>query len=188
METDFVTFTAKAFDFLAPNPNQICITDIARSLSNICRFNGFTRKFYSVAEHSVRLAESKEVTGDKLKLLMHDSAEAYLGDVVSPRKSPSFFLIKQDSEFVFEKFRTREKEILKIIGIALEIDLSEDQDIKQADYRILLSEIRDLMPKSPLWDRPYYHQDEPLKEKIEPWTPDEAYLRFLRTYFELKGI
>ena len=47
------TFTGKRMYPLDPKPEDICIEDIAHALSNICRFTGHTKKFYSVGEHSI---------------------------------------------------------------------------------------------------------------------------------------
>ena len=41
------------FDLQDPSASRFEVTDIAHALSNICRFTGHTRQFYSVAEHSV---------------------------------------------------------------------------------------------------------------------------------------
>lgn len=69
---------------------EIDINDIAHHLSMICRWGGGTPGFYSVAEHSVRVAAKLP---DKLKLwgLLHDAAEAYLGDHVRPMKCRTYF-------------------------------------------------------------------------------------------------
>ena len=50
------TFTGKWLDLNSPDPSQINIEDIAHDLSMLCRFNGQCTKFYSVAEHSVRMS------------------------------------------------------------------------------------------------------------------------------------
>ena len=42
------TYTSKLIDLTAIAPSDIDIVDIAHSLSNLCRFNGHSRKFYSV--------------------------------------------------------------------------------------------------------------------------------------------
>lgn len=73
-----------------PNPAEIWPGDIARALSRLDRFNGLSRRFYSVAEHSVNVANMARRAGEPPAVvaacLMHDAAEAYLGDVVSPLK------------------------------------------------------------------------------------------------------
>ena len=77
-----------------PNAGQIHIDDIAHGLAHQCRFNGQTNKFYSVAQHSVMVAS---ILPPELRLagLLHDAAEAYLGDSVQPLKEllPDFALI-----------------------------------------------------------------------------------------------
>lgn len=96
------TFTGRVVDLLDPKPDTICLEDIARGLAMQCRFNGHIRRFYSVAEHSWRVAQhllhGLDAQGgsgmirspDDLDLgrrgLMHDAAEAYVGDLIGPMK------------------------------------------------------------------------------------------------------
>ena len=79
------TYSGLAFDLLAPKPECVRIGDIAHSLSLLCRFNGHIRAFYSVAEHSITVSglcsEDAKVYG-----LLHDAAEAYIGDLTRPLK------------------------------------------------------------------------------------------------------
>ena len=57
-------------------PEQIDLDDIARSLGFICRYTGRTRRFYSVAEHSVIVYEAAKALGFSLAAqrwaLVHD--------------------------------------------------------------------------------------------------------------------
>lgn len=64
------------------------IMDIAHSLSLICRYNGHTNRFYSVAQHSLLVAHLMEELdlGSPLEGLLHDGTEAYLSDVPAPFK------------------------------------------------------------------------------------------------------
>jgi hypothetical protein len=70
--------------------DDINILDIGRSLSRQCRYNGHVGGFYSVARHSLWVSEHLEDKGyhQKLQLtgLLHDAAEAYMGDMIRPLK------------------------------------------------------------------------------------------------------
>lgn len=81
-----VTFTGKHISVSDPDPELFCIEDIAHALSNICRFGGHAKKFYSVAEHSVIGAgiAPKEI---KYDFLMHDASEGYIHDIARPVKT-----------------------------------------------------------------------------------------------------
>jgi len=88
------TISGKKFPLEEPDPSRIDIEDIAHALSLLCRFNGHCTKFHSVAEHSVHV--SHEIAQDlALVGLLHDAAEAYLGDMPSPLKKK----LSQFSEF-----------------------------------------------------------------------------------------
>lgn len=90
------TYSGLALDPLNPDPSQIALDDIARGLSNCCRYAGQIGKFYSVAEHSVRLSmAAKSILAEfpapkgahTHTALMHDAAEAYLTDMTTPVKN-----------------------------------------------------------------------------------------------------
>src|ERR1700710_1218663 len=66
------------FDFLDPWSSEFTLEDIAHGLANICRYAGQCRSFYSVAEHSIHVSQT--ATGFEYEALMHDAAEAFLGD------------------------------------------------------------------------------------------------------------
>ena len=81
-----------------PEPATLVIEDVAHALSNLCRFGGHGRRFYSVAEHSLYTAtlitrrlralmlEPWCVAG-AIAALLHDAAEAYLVDIPRPVKT-----------------------------------------------------------------------------------------------------
>lgn len=85
-----ITISGETFDIQKPRPEMLDISDIAHALSMQCRYNGHVPTFYSVAEHSVRVAMRLELIGESAKVclagLLHDGAEAYIGDMVNPMK------------------------------------------------------------------------------------------------------
>ena len=85
LHNDLQLRSGKYFNLLSPQPGDFTLTDIAHGLSNICRFVGQSKTFYSVAEHSVLCAS---LVPDELKLtaLLHDASEAFIGDVSAPLK------------------------------------------------------------------------------------------------------
>ena len=85
------TFTGKHFDPVHVDTDLIDLRDIAHALSMLCRANGHTRYFFSVAQHSInccREARARDYTGRvQYACLLHDAAEAYLSDVTRPVKA-----------------------------------------------------------------------------------------------------
>ena len=90
------TYSGLAFDLASPSPGQVRLLDIAHSLAHQCRFNGACTRFYSVAEHSVFVALNVPAR-DRPHALLHDAAEAYVGDLVRPLKRvlPDFAVLEQ---------------------------------------------------------------------------------------------
>lgn len=86
-----LTHTGVQFVLTNPTPEMVRFDDIAHALSRINRFTGHGRRFYSVAEHSVavmrRVAELGGDRDEQRAALLHDAAEAYVGDASSPLKA-----------------------------------------------------------------------------------------------------
>jgi hypothetical protein len=90
--------SGKNLDYGNPSPSDITLGDIAHNLAHICRFNGATSGFYSVAEHSIGVTTVYHFMRVGLRglgdppppsikwALMHDAHEAYIGDVITPLK------------------------------------------------------------------------------------------------------
>ena len=105
------TFTGRHFPITTATVDDICIEDIAHGLSNCCRYAGQCEPFYSVAEHSVRMAEHLSYNKPAMLLaLLHDAAEAYLGDMTTTVKM-LLPLYKEMEDYlqavIFEKFGVR---------------------------------------------------------------------------------
>lgn len=75
---------------LEPDPDAIVLEDIAHALSNLSRFAGQGREFYSVACHAVHVSREVEARGGSPAAqrwgLLHDASEAYFADVPAPVK------------------------------------------------------------------------------------------------------
>ena len=78
------------FDLLEPTVDMVDIRDIAHALSHQCRYTGHTKKFFSVAQHCLLVADYLREAGHtayvQLCGLLHDASEAYLSDLASPWK------------------------------------------------------------------------------------------------------
>lgn len=99
------------FDPTDPKPENIEISDIAHALSYMTRANGHFNTFFSVARHSINCAREAQNRGYtkrvQLLCLLHDSAEAYIGDMTRPLKLkiPYFSEIeKKYQKIIFSKY------------------------------------------------------------------------------------
>lgn len=83
-------FSGKAVNPLRLSPGDIDIVDIAHALSRQCRYNGHVKGYLSVARHCIWVAYQLRAQGygPKVQLagLLHDAAEAYMGDMIRPLK------------------------------------------------------------------------------------------------------
>lgn len=118
----------------APLPEDIEVGDIARALAQINRYAGHTRWPVSVALHSV-LCSLLSPPDCALEALLHDAAEAYLGDVSRPIKE---WLRQRDPSWtILEHLNER--------AIARRFDLRYPwpEAVAAADNRALAVEVRD---------------------------------------------
>lgn len=104
--------SGRYFDLRNPQPEQFTLADIAGALSKMCRFGGQIDRFYSVAEHSClccwQTVQDGACEGVQRAALMHDAAEAFIGDVVKPLKVmlPEYAAIEGAVEYVIRsKYR-----------------------------------------------------------------------------------
>ncbi len=165
-ETVYIsTYLGNRFYPLERRIDTIDIEDIAQGLAYQCRFNGQTSNFYSVAQHSLLVAKLLPVHRRKAALL-HDAAEAYLGDMVKPLKR----LLPEYSEI--------EDAVTRLIADRFDVDFADYHEIKQADLIALATEKRDLMPNSTEnWS--YLTGVVPLDERIVPIDPLQAKSEYL---------
>ncbi len=113
MTTLFATHSGKLIDFTNIRVSDICLDDIAHHLTGANRFGGSLplNIRYSVASHSLnclfiaRKIFPKESTAFYKQVLLHDAAEAYLGDVVTGLKAcmPQYRHIERIVEMLIEE-------------------------------------------------------------------------------------
>lgn len=136
------TSTGRYVNLLEPDPETIVLEDIAHALSQICRYNGHTSRFDSVAEHAVfvskRLERKHFDVETQLLGLHHDDHEAYLGDVVRPLKH----LLGDTYTQLTDKMDWAVWEALKLP----EMTLPNRQAVKAADNWALFVEALHLLP------------------------------------------
>lgn len=138
------TSSGRVIDLLELKPEQIEFESIAHSLSQQCRFAGHTRKFYSVAEHCYNLSivvagaeklEQPDLSLAVLAILVHDAAEAYIGDIITP--------VKQSAPIIMRV----EDKIMETVWQRLGINGGNMQGlIKKYDKIALASEMWALLP------------------------------------------
>lgn len=169
-----MTFTGKTFDLDDVASNEFDILAIAHSLSNLARFNGHTRVFYSVAQHSLHVS-SAVPPEHALAALLHDAAESFIGDVVNPLKRR------------LPDFRDIEHRIEEALFASFGISLPLHPCIKEADTRLLVTEQRDLMPPGAA-DWALEAGIEPLQRTITPLSPEKAKRAFLARFYSLRAL
>jgi 5'-deoxynucleotidase YfbR-like HD superfamily hydrolase len=132
------TYTGKLVDYLEPDPETICIEDIAKALSLEPRFAGQTKRHYSVALHSIMVC-GMAPKQFKLEALLHDAEEAYIKDIPTP-------LVDCISRGQVSQFRYIKKKIRKAIfeKFGLYITPEEYKQIKEIDMRMALTEASNL--------------------------------------------
>lgn len=172
------TYTGQAFHFLNPHPSEVHLQDIAHSLAMQARYNGHTKFFYSVAEHSVLMAiwllEMGYTARVALTGLLHDAAETYIGDLARPVKEK------------IPDFKVIERRIDIAVSVRFNTYNPFPPVIKEADTRILVDErFQAMNPSSNKWGT---DDMVALGVRIEGWSPQEAKINFLETYIKLTSL
>ncbi|MGB6054628.1 MAG: hypothetical protein WBG17_05250 [Burkholderiaceae bacterium] len=174
------TVSGRYVNLLEPDPESITITDIARALSLINRFGGHTRTPYTVAQHSILVAGIMPREW-QLHGLLHDAAEAYLGDMVQPLKHQPEMRPFRERESVMQAA------IYKSLGLSPCSPDGCHDAVRRADLTVLATERRDLMPPDA---QPWVILTgiEPMHKRIRPMRPQVAEAEFLSRFKELAGL
>lgn len=172
------TVNGTPFELMRPRANDVEFTEIAHALSQICRFAGHTKRFYSVAEHCCRVAD---ILPRPIRIhgLLHDAHEAYIGDVTTPVKMCLGESVMLD--FVANVEDPLMRAIYEAANLTWQPARSIQDAVKFADQVLLMTERRDLMsPTRKSWGK--YEQIVPLAEHIAPWNSERAAFEFLARF------
>ena len=170
----FRTYTDRNVDLFEPKTGEINIFDIARSLSQLCRFLGHTTRFYSVAQHSI-LVSQLVPEEDALWGLLHDASEAYTGDLPRPFKNLPEML----------QYRLAEGRLMVTICERFGLKPEMPRSVMLADKAMLATEFRDVTTRT---DTKWIVQHcgvEPMIYRITPWSPVIAEAAFMQRFQEL---
>jgi hypothetical protein len=168
------TYTGRKVTPMKLSPFDVDLLDIAHALSNICRFTGHVSQFYSVAEHCVHVSELVPYE-HTLWGLLHDAAEAYIGDFNKPTK-----------EHVSAYNQLEEDILANAVAPRFHLEYPMPGTIKEADRQMSNNEMRDLMGGTT--------QDERWQPNVDvyigldhPWRPALAKHMFLVRYVSITG-
>src|SRR5208337_610348 len=160
------------FDFCAPSSSDFTIEDIAHGLANLCSYAGQCRHFYSVAEHSILVSET--AVGYEFEALLHDAAEAFVGDITRPLKQ------------MLPDYRKIENNVQQAIFDRFSLPSILNPCIKQADLRVLAAEQRQIMPEgTDAWARE--GNVEPAPVVVLYLSPADAKKAFLERFKVLRA-
>jgi hypothetical protein len=150
-----ITFSGIVFDLMNPDPDLILIEDIAHGLAFNSRWNGASKRLFTIAEHSIRVSQHFNEKGTQLTGLFHDAEEAYWGDIIKPLKE----IIKINSPEVIEKMRHLRTLIYNKFKIP-------HWDVSTEDWYELLWDFENLI----------------LEDNHIPMSPEDAEMIWLHTY------
>lgn len=173
------TLTGRQWFVDEPEAYAYDIVEIARALAHLNRFAGHTTLPYSVAQHSVFVAEEVMRATAVRRLakaaLIHDAAEAFCVDLPAP--------IKRMKELAGYRAIIRRTEVAIARSFGVE-DLRKHPAIARADLVALATEKRDVLGPSPHDDDWGLDLPPPSEARIVPSSHDVACGVFLRAWSE----
>lgn len=168
------TFTGLRVDPTNLRVRDVNIYDIAHALSQLCRFTGHTREFYSVAQHSVLVAFSCRA-GLIMEGLLHDAAEAYVNDLSRPLKHHP-----QMAAYVAAELR-----VDSTVRARFGLPSVMSPEVKAVDNKLVVDEALSFMSDTS-WTagHPRLYKN---GSRITAWTPKFAEEFFLHMFFAYAG-
>jgi hypothetical protein len=112
------------FDYVDLTPEMMVLEDIVGGMSKACRYGNQCEPFYSVAEHCLLVAAMMTDPAYERTALLHDAAEAYTGDIISPLK-----------QLFGEEVKKTEARIMQIVSDKFGVFWPILDVVKRADIR-----------------------------------------------------
>lgn len=166
----------KPFNHLKCNTLDLEVVGLA--LSGINRFFGQTR--FTVAQHSVNMARIFIYQG-KTELakqaLLHEVAEAFMGDLASPVKR------------AFPMFKEIEESLIKKTFGCFDLTYPMHREVHELDHQIMINEAFAHMPRGDFWmslgDCVKLQLIFDAEVELELWSSEKAYEEFINTAKQL---
>lgn len=171
--------TATGRRFYIDRP-EFHMDEIAHALGHQCRYTGHSKRFYSVAEHSVLVSRIMRYLdlGDPFEGLMHDAAEAYLSDIAAPWKA------------LLPDYKKLEARIELPLRQKYGLNPVMSDGCRRADWLALFIEARVLIPSQAAdWIAPPGIKEQAAtltNFQIEMWKPDIAGALFLHEFVQMR--
>lgn len=169
------TSTGVFVDPIDPDPDSLKLEDMANALSRVCRFTGHANRHYSVAEHSLLVADYLEHAGygDEVIYtgLMHDTTEAYIPDLAAPLKHSDWGA----------PFIEAEDRLMSVIAERFKVIYPFPEEVGYADLVLVWCEGSVLLPsRTTTWPR-YEEIGKKLIEAnkhVVEWIRDRVYKQY----------
>jgi hypothetical protein len=164
------TYSGTPFSLSNPDPGNVNPLDILVPLSRLERWGGHCQVDFTVGQHSW-LVSQQVPRRFALAGLLHDAAEAYIGDLSRPFR-----------QLLGDRYREIEEPIEWAIAKRFGLESLYPPEIRVADDRMLATELRDVMPPQGFtFDR------EPYVERLIPWKRKRVLLQLVERFEELTG-
>lgn len=136
------TASGRIFWPLDPHVEEVDLYDIATGLSRINRWGGATRIPYTVAQHCMYVADEVVRMGapeQEAAALLHDAAEAYIGDLTRPLK-----VLPE-----FAAYKVIEEGIERVVALRFQLEYPWHPAIKAADEAVGTAEALQIISMEP---------------------------------------
>lgn len=174
----FITLASgRDYHYADPTPDAFCAEDIAHHLSRENRWsNNIEPVSFSIAQHSLLVAQACERPDSRPYALLHDAVEMVIRDLPTPFKG---FLFSLGADLVAYERRVMEQAVYPAFNLAPP-SAEISRDVHRADQIALATEFRDIVQgKNENWQP----KAPPLKTRVK-YIPqpkvEEMFLEALR--------